>query len=66
MATLQSITAQMKNLEIEIARQQKYVSKHGEKNDAGEFDSQWEQYKEDAERNLSKWDFLKQVRNNLK
>ena len=39
MTTLQSITKQMQNLEIEIARQQKYISKHGEKNDAGEFDS---------------------------
>ena len=66
MTTLKSITTQMNVLEIEIAIQQKYISKHGEKNDSGEYDKQWEQYKEDAEYNLSKWDFLKQERNKLK
>ena len=56
----------MNILEIEISRQQNYILKHGEKNDASEYDEQWEQYKEEAERNLSKWDYLKSERNKLK
>lgn len=56
----------MQRLEVEIARQQKYIAKHGEKNDASEYDEQWEQYKADAEYNLIKWDEMKAHRDKLK
>ncbi len=61
-----NITDQMHALETEIARQQAYISKHGASNDAGEHDEQWEQYKSDADRNLSKWDAMKTERDVLK
>lgn len=64
--TLANITAQMISLEAEIARQQKYISKHGEANDKGEQDEHWNTYKEEAEYNLAKWDFLKNLRDGLK
>lgn len=63
---LTSITMQMNRLEEEIARQQSYIMKHGESNDAGEYDKQWEEYKEEAQRNLDKWDSLKRIRDGLK
>lgn len=66
MTTLASITKQMIILETEIARQQAYIRKHGEQNDEGEFDPHWEQYKEDAQYNLEKWDALKRMRDRLK
>ena len=66
MTTLENITNQMRTLEVEIARQQAYISKHGESNDAGEYDDQWEQYKEEAQYNLNKWDSMKKMRDELK
>ena len=66
MTTLQNITTQMNILEVSIAREQAYISKHGEKNDAGEYDRQWEQYKEEAQFNLNKWDSLKKIRDSIK
>ena len=66
MKALNNITTAMNRLEEEIARQQAYISQHGEANDAGEYDEQWEQYKEDAQYNLNKWDQMKQVRDELK
>ena len=65
-STLESITNQMRILEVEISRQQSYISKHGQSNDNGEHDEQWEQYKEDAEQNLNKWDLMKKMRDELK
>tara|TARA_B100000768_G_C11178466_1_gene331893 strand:- start:665 stop:874 length:210 start_codon:yes stop_codon:yes gene_type:complete len=66
MNTVDNITNQMNALEIEISRQQLYISKHGINNDKGEYDAQWEDYKEDAEYNLNKWDSMKAMRDNLK
>lgn len=66
MTSLENITNQMNILETEINRQQSYISKHGESNDAGEYDEQWEQYKKEAQMNLSKWDSMKQMRDALK
>jgi 3-phenylpropionate/cinnamic acid dioxygenase small subunit len=66
MTTLENITAQMNNLEIVIARQQAYLLKHEEANNAGEFDEQWEQYKEEAQYNLDKWDAMKRMRDEIK
>jgi hypothetical protein len=66
MTTLENVTNQMRTLEIEIARQQAYIAKHGDSNDAGECDEQWEQYKEDAQYNLNKWDAMKKMRDGLK
>lgn len=63
--TLQQITNQMNALEIEISRQQKYIALHGEANDK-DSDKQWEQYKQDAEYNLCKWDALKAIRDRIK
>lgn len=66
MTTLESITNQMNVLEIEINRQQLYISKHGNNNDDGEYDEQWEQYKDEAKMNLDKWDVMKKMRDGLK
>lgn len=66
MSNLQNITNQMNILETEISRQQKYISTHGVSNDKGEFDVQWEQYKEDAQYNLNKWDSMKVMRDTLR
>ncbi len=66
MATLENITNQMRALEVVIAREQKYIATHGTNNDAGEFDEVWEEYKEDAQRNLQKWDSMKVMRDELK
>jgi hypothetical protein len=66
MKALENITNQMRTLEIEIARQQAYIAKHGDSNNAGEYDEQWEQYKEEAQYNLNKWDAMKQMRHGLK
>ena len=66
MTTLENITNEMTRLEQVISRQQAYIAKFGEQNDLGEYDAQWEQYKEDAEYNLRKWDYLKKERDNLK
>ena len=55
----------MNRLEEIISREQKYIMKHGDANDRSS-DKQWEQYKEDAERNLAKWDQLKMMRNQMK
>lgn len=66
MTALENITNAMRTLEVEITRQQAYISKHGESNDAGEYDKQWEQYKEEAEYNLNKWDSMKKMRDELK
>lgn len=66
MAALENITNQMRALEVEIARQQGYISKHGKSNDAAEYDEQWEQYKQEAEYNLNKWDSMKKIRDELK
>jgi len=57
-----NLTDTMHLLEIEIARQQAYIAKHGEANDLNP-DDQWEQYKRDAEFNLQKWDQLRLIRN---
>ena len=62
----QNITNQMNQLEMIIARDQRYILKHGEKNDARDHDEQWKEYKEDAQYNLDKWDFLKQQRESLR
>jgi len=66
MTTLENITNQMVALEVEIARQQAYIMNHGDNNDKGDFDEQWEQYKVDAQYNLDKWDSMKKIRNELK
>lgn len=66
MTTLENMTKLMNSLEVEIARQQAYISKHGESNDAGEYDLQWEQYKTEAKENLNKWDYLKKKRDEIK
>lgn len=66
MTTQNDITSQMRILEVEILRQQSYISKHGESNDLGELDSQWEQYKNEAEYNLNKWDSMKKIRDGIK
>jgi uncharacterized secreted protein with C-terminal beta-propeller domain len=66
MKTLENITNEMRTLEVEIARQQAYISKHGGLNNAGEYDEQWEQYKEDAQYNLNKWDSMKKMRDEFK
>jgi len=65
MNTLESITKQMNILEQDIEREQQYIVQHGELNDLNT-DEQWEQYKENAERNLQKWDELKSMRDELK
>ena len=62
MTDLNSLTAQMQTLETIISKQQLYILKHGDLNDSGEYDAQWEEYKEDAAYNLQKWDFLKSQR----
>ena len=66
MTTLENITKQMQSLELEISRQQAYILKHGELNDSGEYDKQWEEYKKEAKYNLDKWDSMKKMRDNLK
>ena len=40
MNELANITLQMNQLEVEISRQQSYIAKHGENNDAGKYDEQ--------------------------
>lgn len=62
---MENLTKHMHSLEIEIARQQKYISKHGEANDENP-DEQWEQYKREANENLRAWDELKGIRDKLK
>jgi hypothetical protein len=66
MNNLEAITKQMNSLETQIQIEQKYIAKHGQANDAGEYDEQWEQMKEEAQRNLDKWDRLKEQRDRLK
>ena len=66
MTELESITRQMGLLEATIRREQRYIMEHGEANDAGEYDAQWEEYKESAQYNLEKWDFLKRERDKIK
>lgn len=66
MTQLENITTQMNSLEATIYREQKYISKHGEANDLGEYDEQWEQYKQDAEHHLQAWDMLKNMRDQIK
>jgi basic membrane lipoprotein Med (substrate-binding protein (PBP1-ABC) superfamily) len=56
----------MTMLEQDIAREQAYIAKHGEANDAGEYDEVWEEYKENAARNLEAWDQAKKERDRLK
>lgn len=65
MDNLDTITNQMQRLEQTISREQSYISKHGDKNDANP-DKQWNQYKESAGYNLKKWDMLKAKRDKLK
>jgi hypothetical protein len=55
----------MQALEADIARQQTYIAKHGENNDARAHDDNWEQYKDEAGYNLQKWDDLKNMRDAL-
>ncbi len=64
-AQLINITKFMNILELDIAREQAYISKHGEANDLDP-DSQWEQYKEKADYNLKTWDEMKAMRDALK
>ena len=66
MNKLENITVAMNRLEVEIARQQAHINKVGAANDAGPFDKNWNQYKEDAQYNLDKWDAMKLERNTLK
>ena len=66
MTQLESLTNAMNRLEVVIAEEQAYIAKHGEANDAGEYDEQWEQMKEDAQYNLDKWDSMKKMRDELK
>lgn len=66
MTTFTNLTNQMNTLEQEISRQQNYILTHGENNDKGEYDAQWEQYKEEAKYNVNKWESMKAMRNNLK
>jgi hypothetical protein len=58
------LTDAMKSLEQQINIQQSYIRHHGDANDANS-DEQWEQYKEDAEYNLKKWDQMKAKRDKL-
>lgn len=66
MNNLEAITKQMNSLEAQIQIEQKYIAKHGQANDAREYDEQWEQMKKEAQRNLDKWDQLKEQRDYLK
>ncbi len=60
---MKNLINQMRALEVDIARQQAYITKHGKSNDSGEYDEQWEQYKKDAQYNLDKWDKMKAIIN---
>ena len=62
---MDNLTQAMNTLEKEISRQQAYIRKHGDSNDAGEYDEHWESYKEDAEFNLKKWDDMKLLRDGI-
>lgn len=62
---LEILTRQMQLLEIEISRQQTYLAKWEKHNDAHS-DKEWEHYKENAEYNLRKWDYLKMQRDAIK
>ena len=64
MNTVDNITRQMNILEVDIVRQQQYIFKHGTENDKNP-DSAWNQYKEDAEYNIKKWDSLKLIRDSI-
>lgn len=66
MTELERITLDMNRLEETIQREQAYIAKHGKSNDAGKYDSVWEQYKIDAQSNLDRWDELKKRRDGLK
>lgn len=52
MEKINNITKAMQALEADIARQQTYIAKHGENNDARAHDDNWEQYKDEAGYNL--------------
>ena len=62
---METLTNQMNVLENEIATQQNYIMNHEDSNNVNS-DKQWEEYKEDAESNLIKWDALKSMRDQLK
>jgi len=63
--SLEKITTMMLRLEGVVCREQAYIAKHGESNDAAT-DIQWEQYKESAQFNLDSWDALKARRDQIK
>lgn len=66
MTQFENLTNAMNILELTISREQAYIAKHGEANDAGEPDEQWEQMKQDAQYNLDKWNAMKKMRDELK
>jgi 3-phenylpropionate/cinnamic acid dioxygenase small subunit len=66
MTQFENLTNAMNRLELTIAKEQAYIAKHGEANDAGEYDEQWAQMKKDAQYNLDKWDAMKKMRDELK
>lgn len=63
--TLENVTAAMIRLEVSITREQSYIAKFGEANDA-DSDTAWEDYKLTAEFHLNSWDALKARRDELK
>lgn len=65
MTNLERITRQMNILEVQIAREQNYITKFGEANDK-DSDFAWESYKINAAYNLEKWDMLKLERDRIK
>jgi hypothetical protein len=65
LSTMRTLTLTMRGLEESIAREQAYIKKHGDANDASP-DSQWEDYKIRASDNLFVWDAAKEARDKLK
>ena len=59
------LTDEMRAREIEISRQQRYISKCGDENDKNP-DQSRENYKTDASDNLKVWDAMKAARDEMK
>lgn len=65
MTQFETLTKAMNSLEMIIAKEQAYILKCGAANDK-DSDSQWEQYKADAEMHLKAWDEMKAKRDAIK
>jgi hypothetical protein len=63
--SLEGVTLAMRELETEIAIEQRYILANGDRNDASPT-PEWEAYKAKAEENLHEWDRLKVLRDDLK